>query len=58
MEHGAIGSNVLPIIHQSTARAKTLQVSADAINDRGAATGRGGSWTPSNATNIITRSEG
>ena len=43
-------ANVLPIIAQvRKAGASTLQQIADALNDRGVATARGGSWYPSNA---------
>jgi hypothetical protein len=48
--------NVLPIIKQvRKAGATTLQQIADALNDRGVATARGGSWYPSNVRNVLAR---
>ena len=47
---------VLPIIKQvKKAGATTLQQIADALNDRGVATARGGSWYPSNVRNVLAR---
>jgi Recombinase len=37
------------------AGATTLQQIADALNDRGVATARGGSWYPSNVRNVPAR---
>jgi recombinase len=37
------------------AGATTLQQIADALNDRGVATARGGSWYPSNVRNVLAR---
>ena len=37
------------------AGATTLQQIADALNDRGMATARGGSWYPSNVRNVLAR---
>jgi hypothetical protein len=49
-------ANVLPIIAQvRNAGAATLQQIADALNDRGVATARGGSWYPSNVRNVLAR---
>ena len=49
---------VLPIIRQAKkAGASTLQQIADALNDRGVATARGGKWYPSNVKNILDRAE-
>ena len=47
---------VLPIIKQvKKAGATTLQQIADALNDRGVATARGGSWYPSNVRSVLAR---
>jgi DNA invertase Pin-like site-specific DNA recombinase len=47
---------VLPIIKQvKKAGATTLQQIANALNDRGVATARGGSWYPSNVRNVLAR---
>jgi DNA invertase Pin-like site-specific DNA recombinase len=52
-------ANVLPIIAQvRKAGASTLQQIADALNDRGVATARGGSWYPSNVRKVLARSKG
>ena len=49
---------VMPIIKQvKKAGATTLQQIADALNDRGVATARGGSWYPSNVRNVLARAE-
>ena len=49
---------VLPIIKQvKKAGASTLQQISDALNDRGVATARGGSWYPSNVRNVMARAE-
>jgi hypothetical protein len=46
--------NVLPIIKQvRKAGATTLQQIANALNDWGVATARGGSWYPSNVRNVL-----
>jgi len=48
-EADCFAANVLPIIAQTRkAGASTLQQIADALNDRGVATARGGSWHSSN----------
>jgi hypothetical protein len=53
-EHFA--GTVLPIIKQvKKAGATTLEQIADALNDRGVATARGGSWYPSNVGNVLAR---
>jgi DNA invertase Pin-like site-specific DNA recombinase len=45
---------VLPIIKQvKKAGATSLQQIADALNDGGVATARGGSWCPSNVRNVL-----
>jgi DNA invertase Pin-like site-specific DNA recombinase len=50
---------VLPIIKPvSKAGATTLQAITDALNDRGVATARGGSWYPSNVRNVLARGKG
>ena len=57
-EADRFAANVLPIIRQAKkAGASTLQQIADALNDRGVATARGGKWYPSNVKNILDRAE-
>jgi DNA invertase Pin-like site-specific DNA recombinase len=49
-------ANVAPIIKQiQKSGATTLQAIADALNDRGVATARGGNWAPSSVSNILKR---
>jgi Recombinase len=55
-EADRFAGTVLPIIKQvKKAGATTLQQIADALNDRGVATARGGSWYPSNVRNVLAR---
>jgi DNA invertase Pin-like site-specific DNA recombinase len=57
-EADRFAANVLPFIRQAKkAGASTLQQIADALNDRGVATARGGKWYPSNVKNILDRAE-
>jgi Recombinase len=46
-----------PIAWTAKAGAKTLQAIADALNSRGVATARGGSWHPSNVKNVLARAD-
>jgi DNA invertase Pin-like site-specific DNA recombinase len=55
-EANRFANNVLPIIKQvQKSGAATLQAIADALNARGIATARGGSWHPSNVKNVLDR---
>jgi hypothetical protein len=55
-EADRFAGTVLPIIKQvKKAGATTLQQTADALNDRGVATARGGSWYPSKVRNVLAR---
>jgi DNA invertase Pin-like site-specific DNA recombinase len=55
-EADRFANNVLPIIKQvQKSGAATLQAIADALNARGIATARGGSWYPSNVRNVLAR---
>jgi DNA invertase Pin-like site-specific DNA recombinase len=55
-EADRFAANVLPIIKAiKKTGATTLQAIADALNARGVATARGGTWTPSNVRNILLR---
>jgi hypothetical protein len=55
-EADRFANNVLPIIAQvRKAGASTLQQIADALNDRGVATARDGSWYPSNVRYVLAR---
>jgi recombinase-like protein len=50
-------ANVIPIIREAQrAGANTLRQIADALNARGVATARGGSWHPMSVKNLLDRS--
>lgn len=52
----AFAASVLPIIKQiRKAGATSLRAIAEALNDRGVATARGGSWHASNVANVLAR---
>jgi len=52
----AFAANVLPIIRELNAKGViTLQGIADALNERGVKTARGGDWRPSTVSNILAR---
>jgi DNA invertase Pin-like site-specific DNA recombinase len=55
-EADRFAANVLPVINQvRKTGATTLQAIADALNARGVATARGGTWSPSNVRNVLAR---
>ena len=54
----AFASNVLPIVRQiQAAGATTHRAIAQALNDRGVRTARGGDWHDSTVRNLLTRSQ-
>jgi DNA invertase Pin-like site-specific DNA recombinase len=49
-------ANVLPLVRQvKRAGARTLREIADALNERGVRTARGGQWHPTTVSNVLAR---
>ena len=52
----ALAANVLPIVRQiQPADATTFRAVAEALNDRGVRTARGGAWHDSTVRNLLAR---